>query len=91
MTPAEFWTLTPIECFMFVLAAEARRRDRQKDAKVAAWLSAYCVRAKRLPKLKPFVDPPKTRILTPEQAVRHRADMEAAVADMLPAAKVNNG
>jgi hypothetical protein len=53
------------------------RRDEQRTR---LWEAAYLHRVKKLPDLPGWLDPPRTRRLTPEQAEQARRDFEASVA-----------
>jgi hypothetical protein len=44
------------------------------------WEGAYLARVKEMPKLDKWLDPPRTRRLSPEQAAEHRREFLAAVA-----------
>lgn len=68
--------MTPREVFAAIEAATWRMMQAHAENAWLAWHTAALERSKRMPSLKELVDPPKTQVLTPEEAKQHREDFE---------------
>lgn len=60
-----------------MISAYLEREERAHEASLrGAWYTAALSRTKRLPPMKTLLNPPKTRILTPEEKAERQAEFE---------------
>lgn len=57
----EFWEMTPFELNIVITARADRLKQEQEDRIVAAYLSAYWQRVKKLPSLKSILEENKPK------------------------------
>jgi len=75
--------MTPREVYAAIDAENWRRKTdfevQHREFMMLAWHTAMLERQERLPKLADFLDPPRTKVLTPEEAEAHKKDFKKMV------------
>ncbi len=82
MSVEAFWALTPREtAAVFDAAVWRQERERERDIRLA-WLTAALCRTKRMPSLKSLLNPGETKVLSPDEKARRRAEHEELIKRM---------